>query len=158
MLTIILIINFIIGSLIVGSDCFHLIRNDKSTKQKILINKYNKVKKQTTNRTAVTTLTDNDLGKNNATLTVKPYRKAYRDPESLENIQKFIAEINQLGSRTPGYSVTSEVAQGFSNSTFTNELNDPINFDRNTNIRLQKLEKNSWKQACRNYHNRPDSV
>jgi hypothetical protein len=108
------------------------LQNEKSavdaTNHKILMSKYNKVR----------TLTDDTTIKNNIT-NVKSYRKLYRDPESVENIQKFISEINQLGCRTPGY------------SNFNSSIN-AINIDKKSNIRIEKLEKKSWKQSCRNYH------
>ena len=104
---------------------FHLqcniLKNDKSidpvaalSHHRAVMTKYyyNKVRKETSDSASTSlkrlSYNDNDINNINkthvTTYNVKPYQrniKTYRDPESVENVQKFINEINQLGKKFP---------------------------------------------------------
>jgi predicted RNA-binding protein len=69
-------------------------------------------------------------------LILKP-KRIFKDPESKENVEKFIKEIDMLGSTTSGLTKnTSKESQAV--------------FDKVTGIRITRLKKNSWKDYCRN--------
>ena len=72
----------------------------------------------------------------------------YKDPESKENIEKFINEIQSLGRSSTSLS---------DENTSTNSIYDTNNNEKYNNIlinsisnrRIEKLEKSSWKRSIR---------
>ena len=58
----------------------------------------------------------------------------YKDPESKENIDKFTQEIQQLGQ----------------SSTLSDQKYNAVLINSESNRRIEKLEKSSWKRTTRN--------
>ena len=147
----------------------------------ILMNKYYKVRKQTSIRLEfsdkkINSVEYSNRSKDASVATLRPTHNSYNDPESLENIENFIKEISKLGMKTHGYQLTLASSTNStiidrssssntkynstsytvkSNDTYLNELKEShstVMLNKNTNIRIEKLEKKSWKQSCRNYY------
>ena len=70
----------------------------------------------------------------------------YKDPESKENIEKFINEIQSLGqSSSSSYDENTSTNSIYDNNDkYNNILINSIN-----NRRIEKLEKSSWKRSIR---------
>ena len=72
----------------------------------------------------------------------------YKDPESKENIEKFLHEIQSLGQSSTSTSLsdenTSSIYDTNNNAKYNNILINSIN-----NRRIEKLEKSSWKRSIR---------
>ena len=70
----------------------------------------------------------------------------YKDPESKENIEKFINEIQSLGQSSTSLSGenTNSIYDTNNNDKYNNILINSI-----SNRRIEKLEKSSWKRSIK---------
>ena len=137
--------------------------SDIKHQRAILMNKYNKVRKSATTINHVpankklNSIEYSKIISNNATnpsnqsssvISVRPHRKSYVDPESLENIELFIKEIKMLGMKTPGYKLaltsrpnsTVTDRSGSSSGNIRHNSTSPIGTGDNTSLSASAAE------------------